>query len=231
MLVGVEVEEQLVGLVDDLGDAGVRPVDLVDHEDDRHLRLERLAQHEPGLRQRALGRVDEQQHAVDHRQPALDLATEVGVAGRVDDVDRHALAVGHHVIDGGVLREDRDALLTLQVVGVHDALVDVAGVGLVRAERARLPQHGVDERGLAVVDVRDDRDVAQVSRVLCSCVVTSIRQESCAARASFAVLGTGVEAVTAGSRVRAPGRPRPVRARSRGARAARSAPHWACGRR
>ena len=34
-----------------------------------------------------------------------------------------------------------------------------SGVG---AERARLPEHGVDERRLAVVDVGDDRDVAQV---------------------------------------------------------------------
>ena len=83
----VEVEEELVDLVDDLVDARVRPVDLVHDEHDRQLRLERLAEHEPRLRQRALRRVDEQEHAVDHRQRALDLAAEVGVARRVDDVD------------------------------------------------------------------------------------------------------------------------------------------------
>ena len=116
-------------------------------------RLERLAQDEAGLRQRALGRVDEQQDAVDHRQPALDLAAEVRVAGRVDDVDLHVAA-----LNGGVLGEDRDALLALQVARVHDALGDV----LVLAERAGLPEHRVDERRLAVVDVGDDRDVAQV---------------------------------------------------------------------
>jgi hypothetical protein len=32
----------------------------------------------------------------------------------------------------------------------------------VLAEGAGLAEHGVDERGLAVVDVRDDRDVAEV---------------------------------------------------------------------
>ena len=89
LLVGVEVEEQLVDLVDDLGDAGVGPVDLVDARGSPAAGLERLAQHEARLRQRALGGVDEQHHAVDHRQPALDLAAEVGVAGRVDDVDLH----------------------------------------------------------------------------------------------------------------------------------------------
>ena len=55
-------------------------------------RLERLAQDEARLGQRALGGVDEQHHAVDHRQPALDLAAEVGVAGGVDEVDLDLLA-------------------------------------------------------------------------------------------------------------------------------------------
>ena len=153
VLGGAEVDEQLVDLVDDLGDARVRAVDLVDHEDHRQVALERLAQDEARLRQRALGGVDEQQDAVDHRQPALDLAAEVGVAGGVDDVELHAV-----VTDRRVLGEDRDALLALEIHRVHDAVIDV----LVLAEGAGLPQHRVDERGLAVVDVGDDRDVAEV---------------------------------------------------------------------
>ena len=150
-LVGVEIEEQLVHLVDHLGHARVRAIDLVDHEDHRQARLERLAQHKPRLRQRPLGGVHEQQHAVDHRQPALDLAAEVGVARRVDDVQLHAADA-----DGGVLGEDRDPLLALEIHRVHDTLVDV----LVLTERARLPEQRVDERRLAVIDVGDDRDVA-----------------------------------------------------------------------
>ena len=94
LLVGVEVEEQLEHLVDDLADARVGPVDLVHDQDHGQARLERLAQDEARLRQRALAGVDQQQHAVDHRQPALDLAAEVGVAGRVDDVDLHAAGGG-----------------------------------------------------------------------------------------------------------------------------------------
>ena len=157
-----QVHEQLVGLVDDLGDPGVAAVGLVDHQDDGHVGVERLAQHEAGLRERALGGVDEQHDAVDHGQAALDLATEVGVAGGVDDVDRHRLAVGGRagVVDRGVLREDRDALLALEVAGVHHPLGDA--LGLVGGERAGLAEHRVDQRGLAVVDVGDDRDVAEV---------------------------------------------------------------------
>src|SRR3954453_4792387 len=82
-----QLHEQLVGLVDDLGDAGVGAVGLVDHEGDRHPLAQRLAQHEAGLRKRALGGVHQQDDAVDHRQAALDLAAEVGVARGVDDVE------------------------------------------------------------------------------------------------------------------------------------------------
>ena len=62
------------------------------------------------------------------------------------------------VVDGGVLGQDGDAALALEVVRVHDALGDRWFV----AERPRLAKHGVDEGRLAVVDVGDDGDVANV---------------------------------------------------------------------
>ena len=150
-LVG-QLQQELEALVDDLGAARVGPVGLVDHQHDGQARHQRLAQHETGLRQRAFAGVDEQEHAVDHGQAALDLAAEIGVPRRVDDVDRHAAPV-----DRRVLGEDRDALLTLEVAGIHHAVDD----GGPLAERARGTQHRVDQRGLAVVDVRHDGDVAQ----------------------------------------------------------------------
>ena len=155
LLVRVEVEEQLVDLVDHLADARVGAVDLVHHEHHRQAGLERLAEHEAGLGQRALGGVHEQHHAVDHRQPALHLAAEVRVARRVDEVQLH-VAVAH----GRVLGEDRDAALALLVHRVHDEVGEP--LGLVGGEHAGLAQHGVDQRGLPVVDVGDDRDVADV---------------------------------------------------------------------
>ena len=81
MLVGVQVEEQLLDLVDDLGRAGVGAVDLVDADHHRQPPGQRLAEHVAGLGQRALAGVDQQQHGVDHPQGPLDLAAEVGVAG------------------------------------------------------------------------------------------------------------------------------------------------------
>jgi hypothetical protein len=165
LLVGVEVEEQRVDLVDDLGDARILAVDLVDDEDDRQVQLQRLAQHEARLGERALAGVDEQQHAVDHRQPALDLSAEVRVPGRVDDVDLRP-AVAH----GRVLGQDRDALLALEIARVHDAVLHV----LVLTEGPGLPQHRVDQRRLAMVDVRDDRHVTDVCAFCHTCSVRDL---------------------------------------------------------
>ncbi len=136
--------------------AGVGAVDLVDDEDGCELRFERLREDVAGLRQRAFGGVDEQNDAVDHLEGALDLTAEVGVAGGVDDVDLRLGSAGAVVLDRGVFCEDGDAALAFEVVGVHDAF----GYGLVRAKCAGLAKHGVDEGGLAVVDVGDDGDVA-----------------------------------------------------------------------
>src|SRR5581483_2725468 len=76
---------------------------------------------------------------------------------RIDDVDRQVT-----VTDRGVLREDRDALLALEVHRVEHSLVDRALVGLVLGECAGLPQHRVDQSRLAMIDMSDDREIAQV---------------------------------------------------------------------
>jgi hypothetical protein len=73
------------------------------------------------------------------------------VAGRIHDID---LCAG--IKHGRVLGKDGDAALAFQIVRVHDAL----GHGLVIAESAALAKHGVNQRGLAVIHVGDDGDVA-----------------------------------------------------------------------
>jgi len=157
--IGGDVQQQVVALLDDLGDPGVRAIGLVDHQDHRQMRGQRLAQHETGLRQRALGGVDEQQHAVDHGQAAFHLAAEVRVAGGVDDVDDRHAAVRVVPVHGGVLGQDRDALFLLQITGVHEAFDRVVAA---MRQGAGLAQHRVDERRLAMIDVGDDGYVAKV---------------------------------------------------------------------
>ena len=133
--------------------AGVGAVDLVDHNDRVQAARQRLADHELGLRQHAFGRVYQHDGAVHHVQDAFDLAAEIRVAGGVDDVDAGA-APDHR----GTLGEDGDAALALQDVAVERAL----GHHLVVTERAGLAEELVDQGGLAVVDMGDDRDVANL---------------------------------------------------------------------
>ena len=149
---GAQPVEQIEGLIEHPARARLVAIDLVDDDDRPQAMLEGLLRDEAGLRHGTVHRIDQQQHAVDHGEHALDLAAEIGVARRVDDVDA-IVAPG----DRGVLGENGDAALALQLVRVHDPLLHV----LARIERAGLAQQLIDERGLAVIDVRDDGDVAK----------------------------------------------------------------------
>ncbi len=153
LFLGVEVDEQVVDLVQHFLRTGIGTVNLVDHQNRRQVGFESLAQHVARLRQRAFAGVDQQHDAVHHLEGAFHFAAKVAVAGRVHNVDLYVV-----IEDGSVLGENRDAALTLQVVGVHDAFNQM----LVGAKRAALPQHGVHQRGFAVVHVRDDGDITNV---------------------------------------------------------------------
>ena len=151
--IGVQVDQQIQNLAGDLLAPLVGAVDLVD--DDQHLQLELqgLLQHEAGLGHGAFEGVHQQQHAVHHLQHALHLAAKVSVAGGIDDVD-----LGVAVVHGGVLGQDRNAALALDVAGVHHA---VNGL-LILVISAALLEHLVDQGGLAVVNVGNDGNIANV---------------------------------------------------------------------
>src|SRR5208282_1950212 len=151
LFLGVEINKEVVNLVENFLRTGVGAVDLVDDENRLQVGFECLAEHVTSLRQRAFTGVNQQHDAIDHLEGALHLAAKIGVAGRVHNVDFHA-CIKH----SRVLGKDGDAALALQIVRVHDAL----GHGLVVAEGATLPKHGVNQRGLAVIHVGDDGDVA-----------------------------------------------------------------------
>ncbi len=148
---GVQVDEEVVDLIEHFADARVGPVDLVDDHDGRLAAFKGLPQHEARLGQGTFRGVHQQHDAVHHREGAFHFAAEVGVARRVHDVDQVVV-----ILHGRVLGHDRDAPLALEVVRVHHAF----GHPLVGAEDAALPQQGIHQGGLAVVDVGDDGDVA-----------------------------------------------------------------------
>ncbi len=98
ILLCAEVDKQVNNLVNDLCGAGVGSVNLVYDDKNLLLECESLLEHEARLWHTALERIDEQKHAVNHHEYALDLAAEIGVTGSVNDIDFHAV-----IVDGGVL--------------------------------------------------------------------------------------------------------------------------------
>ena len=151
---GTELVEEVERLVDDPVGTGARAVDLVDDDDGLEALGESLAGHEARLRHRAFNGVDEEQHAVDHGEDAFNFTAEVSMPRGVNDVD-----VRTFVFDGAVLRENGDAAFAFQIVGVHHAFSNL----LIGAEGAGAAKQAVHHRGLAVVDVRDDRNVTNSS--------------------------------------------------------------------
>ena len=113
--------------------------------------LEGFLRDEPGLRHRPIHGVHQQQHTVHHREHAFHLAAEIGMTRRVHDVDVKIVPG-----DRGVLRKDGDATLALDRIRIHDPLSEL----LTSIERAGLAEKLVDEGGFAMIDVRDDGDVA-----------------------------------------------------------------------
>ena len=79
------------------------------------------------------------------------------MAGSVDNINFDAV-ISH----AGGFRQNGDAALAFQFVGIHHALDMV----LVFAEDSALIQHGVHQRGLAVIDVRNDSDIAREAIML-----------------------------------------------------------------
>jgi hypothetical protein len=79
------------------------------------------------------------------------------MTGRIHDVDLDGLIrLRIDQRDGCILGEDRNAALTLEVIGIHDSLGNL----LVLAEGMRLAQETIHECRLAVVNVGDDRDIS-----------------------------------------------------------------------
>ena len=150
---GLKVEEKFVSFIHYLGQAGIGTVDLVDNEYDRQSGFQGLPEYEPSLWPWALSCVYQQNDSVDHIQGSFHLATKVGVAGGVHDVDLHVVAMYRCV-----LGEDGDALLAFQVHGVHDPI----GNCFVGSKGTGLPEEGIDEGRLAVVHMGDNGNVSEI---------------------------------------------------------------------
>ncbi len=149
--------EQVGDLAGDALGLGAGQVDLVDDRDQLEPVLDRQVGVGDGLRLDALGGVDDQQRALAGGEAARDLVGEVDVAGGVDQVQVVGLAVAGRVLDPHRLRLDRDPALALEVHRVEQL-----SLHFLRVDGAGELEDAVGKRRLAVVDVGDDREVADV---------------------------------------------------------------------
>jgi hypothetical protein len=157
-VIGIEAHEQVEHFVQHFLRAAVGTVDLVDDDDRLEAQRQRLAGDELGLRHRPFGAVDQQDHPVDHAENAFHLGAEVGVAGGVDDVDAGGIAAAfRRPFDAGALGENGDPAFLFEIARIHRAFFHP----LVVAESAGLAEKLVHQRGFAVVNVGDDRDISQ----------------------------------------------------------------------
>ena len=136
---------------------GGRQVDLVDDRHDLVIMLDRLVHIGQRLRLDALCGVHHQQRALARGQAAAHLIGEVDMARRVHQVQRVGLAVRRGIGQAHRLRLDGDAALLLDLHIVEHLFRHLA-VG----QAARLLDQAIGQRRLAMVDMRDDRKVADL---------------------------------------------------------------------
>ena len=133
---------------------GRRQIDLVDHRNDFQVVMQRQIGIGQRLRFHALRCVHHQQRAFAGLQAARNFVGKIHVAGRVDQVELVHVAVVGVVIEAHGVGLDGDAALALQVHGVEHLLHHFA-----LRKRAGDLEQTVRQRGFAVVDMRNDREI------------------------------------------------------------------------
>ena len=136
---------------------GAGQVDLVQDGHQLQIVLQRKVGVGQRLRFHALAGVHHQHSALAGGQTSAHLVVEVHMARRVDEVELVILPVLCRIVQGNGARLDGDAALALQLhviqkLGLHLALVH--GLGTF--------QDAVGQGGLAVVDMGDDAEIADV---------------------------------------------------------------------
>ena len=153
---GIEPDHVLDLLLDRLR-LGRRQIDLVEHRHDFVAGVDGVVDVGERLRLDALAGVHHQQRALAGGERAVDLVGEIDVAGGVDQIEDVVLAVARLVIEPHGLRLDGDAALALDIHGIEHLLLHLA-----RFEPAGELDQPVGQRRFAVVDMRDDGEVADI---------------------------------------------------------------------
>ena len=148
--------QDVLELVDDRVGVGRRQVDLVEDRDEGQALAHREVDVGERLGLDPLGRVDDEDRPLAGLEAVAHLVGEVDVAGRVDQVEAVGQAVARRVLEANGPGLDRDPLLALEVHRIEDLAHHLAPL-----DRVGQLEQAVGQRRLAVIDVGDDREVAQ----------------------------------------------------------------------
>ncbi len=151
--------DHVLDLLLDLVGLGSRQVDLVEDRHDLMIVVEGLVDVGEGLRLDPLAGVDDQERAFAGGEAAVHFVSKVDVPGRVDQVEDVVLAVARMVVEPDRLGLDGDAALALDIHGIEHLL---APQHLAIREAAGALNEPVRKRRLAVIDVGDDGEIADI---------------------------------------------------------------------
>ena len=176
----IQFNEQVQNFINNLINTLVRTVNLVDDNNRFQVLLQCFTQYVFGLRHRAFISINQQQYAINHGQYALYLAAKISMARGVKDVDFYAFM--HNC---SIFGKDCDTTLTLQSIGVHNAVLYM----FISTENTALLQHSINQSGLAMVNVGDNCYITNIISNHCYCSLLHEKQEKgCLSSASFTVL-------------------------------------------
>jgi hypothetical protein len=149
----LQVEEKLKHMLVNFIRTAVGLIDLIDNHDWFKTEVKGFLQNEACLRHRSLECIYQENNAVSHIEYALYLATEIGVTGRIDNVNLRVF-----IADGYVLGKNSNASLALQVIIIEDKITCF----LVFPEKLSLVEHFVYQGCLPVVNVSDNGNISNV---------------------------------------------------------------------
>ena len=136
------------------GNVGVRQIDLVDHRNDRESLLVREMHIRDGLRLDALRGIDDEQRPFARRERSRNFISEIDVPRRIEQVKPVFFSRPRGVTHRDRVRLDRDPALALEIHRIEQLILLVALV-----DRAGAVEQSIRERGLAVIDMRDDAEI------------------------------------------------------------------------
>jgi hypothetical protein len=169
-------------------------IDFVDDGNDREIVLRREERVGDSLRLDALACIHHQQRAFASGKRARNFIGKIDVAGRVNQVELVLVSILRLVVKTNALGFDGDAALALEVHRVEHLRAH-----LPLAERTGKLKQTVGQRGLAVVNVRDDAKIADetwVHQLACRRAVSqagkSLLSEAISGRKSNSSLPNGI---------------------------------------